>query len=51
VTDDFLAYAWPLIGEDWASVPVVNGRQRHARFERIFADQKLPAYTLQAHRP
>ena len=50
VTDEFLAYAQPLIGEDWASVPVVNGRQRFARFDPIFADKKLPDYQLQALR-
>ncbi len=50
VTDDFLAYAKPLISEDWASVPVVNGRQRFARLKRIFAEKKLPEYTLQAAR-
>ncbi|MFO7975726.1 MAG: diphosphate--fructose-6-phosphate 1-phosphotransferase [Candidatus Hydrogenedentota bacterium] len=50
VTDEFVAYARPLVGEDWASVPVVNGRQRFARFKRIFAEKKLPEYTLQALR-
>jgi 6-phosphofructokinase 1 len=50
VTDDFVAYAQPLVGEDWASVPVVNGRQRFARFKPIFADKKLPEYTLQTLR-
>jgi 6-phosphofructokinase 1 len=50
VTDDFVAYAQPLVGEDWASVPVVNGRQRFTRFKPAFAGKKLPAYTLQALR-
>jgi 6-phosphofructokinase 1 len=50
VTDDFLRYAKPLIGEDWASVPVVNGRQRFARFKPLFAEKKLPQYTLQGQR-
>ncbi len=50
VTDDFVGYARPLVGEDWASVPVVNGRQRFTQFKRIFADKKLPAYQLQALR-
>ena len=48
VTDDFVRYAKPLIGEDWASVPVVNGRQRFTQFKPIFADKKLPVYTLEA---
>jgi len=50
VTDDFVRYAKPLVGEDWASVPVINGRQRFARLQPIFADKKLPAYVLQALR-
>ncbi len=50
VTDEFIAYAKPLIGEDWASVPVVNGRQRFTRFKRVFADKKLPEYLLQTLR-
>lgn len=48
VTDEFIRYAKPLIGEDWASVPIVNGRQRFTQFKPIFAEKKLPAYTLQA---
>lgn len=50
VTDDFVRYAKPLIGEDWASVPVVNGRQRFTRFRPVFAERKLPGYELQALR-
>lgn len=50
VTDDFLKYATPLIGEDWASVPIINGRQRFTRFAPKFAEKKLPAYELQAGR-
>ncbi len=50
VTDEFLAYAQPLIGEDWASVPIVNGRQRYTRFRSVFADRKCAAYVPQALR-
>jgi 6-phosphofructokinase 1 len=50
VTDDFVHYARPLIGDDWPSVPLVDGIQRFARIERIFAPQKLPAYVPQAWR-
>lgn len=46
VTDEFVRYAQPLIGEDWASVPVINGRQRHTRFKPVFADKKLEDYSL-----
>lgn len=50
VTDAFVEYARPLIGEDWPSVPLVNGRQRFARLQPLFADKKLPAYELEAVR-
>ena len=50
VTDDFVKYARPLIGEDWVSVPVINGLQRFARFKKIFADKKLPEYTPQTYK-
>jgi len=50
VTDDFVTYARPLIGEDWPSVPLVGGLQRFARFEQVFAEQKLSSYVPQAYR-
>jgi len=50
VTDDFVRYARPLIGDDWPSVPLVNGRIRLARLAPKFADQKLPKYVPQADR-
>jgi len=50
VTDDFVAYARPLIGEDWPSVPLINGRQRFARLKPVFAEKKLPEYVPQAYR-
>ncbi len=50
VTDAFVRYARPLIGEHWPTVPLVNGRQRFTRFAPIFAEQKLPPYTPQAYR-
>ncbi len=50
VTDEFIAYARPLIGDNWPTIPLVNGLQRFARFERIMADQKLPTYVPQAYR-
>ncbi|MGE5648379.1 MAG: diphosphate--fructose-6-phosphate 1-phosphotransferase [Acidobacteriota bacterium] len=49
VTDDFIRYARPLIGDDWVSVPLVNGLQRFARLKPLFADKKLPAYVPQAY--
>jgi len=50
VTDEFVAYARPLIGEDWVSVPLVDGRQRFARLGPIFAAKRCPDYVPQAHR-
>jgi 6-phosphofructokinase 1 len=50
VTDDFVRYARPLIGDDWPAVPLVDGRQRFARLKPAFAEKKLPAYVLQAYR-
>lgn len=50
VTDEFVKYARPLIGDDAVSVPMIDGRFRFARLESIFADKKLPAYEPQADR-
>jgi 6-phosphofructokinase 1 len=50
VTDDFLAYARPLIGGEWVQVPLEDGLQRFARFEPTFAEKKCKAYVPQAHR-
>ncbi len=50
VTDDFVRYARPLIGDGWPAVPLVDGRQRFARLEPIFAAQNLEPYLPQAYR-
>ncbi len=50
VTDEFVRYARPLIGDDWPSVPLVGGLQRFARLKPIFAEKRLPAYVPQAYR-
>ena len=50
VTDDFVRYARPLIGDDWPSVPLVGGLQRFARLKMVFAEKRLPAYVSQAYR-
>jgi 6-phosphofructokinase len=44
VTDDFISYARPLIGDVWPDIPLVNGLQRFARFEPHFAEKRCPAY-------
>jgi ATP-dependent phosphofructokinase / diphosphate-dependent phosphofructokinase len=50
VTDDFVRYASPLIGDDWVSVPMIGGLQRFARLKPVFAEKRLPEYLPQAHR-
>jgi ATP-dependent phosphofructokinase / diphosphate-dependent phosphofructokinase len=50
VTDDFVKYARPLIGDDMVTLPVLNGRLRFARLKPIFANQKLPKYVPQGDR-
>jgi 6-phosphofructokinase 1 len=49
VTDDFVRYARPLIGDDWPSVPLVGGLERFARLKPIFAEKRLPAYVPWAY--
>jgi len=44
VTDDFIKYAMPLIGNNWPEIKIENGLQRFARLERKFVEKKLPAY-------
>lgn len=50
VTDEFVDYAWPLIGTDSVSIPLTDGRPRLAQLQPMFADQKLESYTPQADR-
>ena len=50
VTDEFVAYAKPLIGTEWPEIPLVDGLQRFTRFEPLLAEKKLKAYTPQGHR-
>ena len=50
VTDDFVRYAQPLVGEDMLSLPVIAGRQRMSRFAPLFVASKLPSYVPQAAR-
>jgi 6-phosphofructokinase 1 len=50
VTDDFVRYAQPLVGEDMVTLPLVSGRQRLARLQPLYAAQKLPPYVPQTDR-
>jgi 6-phosphofructokinase 1 len=44
VSDEFVRYARPLIGEDWPEIPIENGLQRFTRLRIRFIDKKLPEY-------
>lgn len=44
VTDDFIRYARPLIGDTWPAIRLENGLQRFARITRQLIAKKLPAY-------
>lgn len=50
VTDDFVRYLKPLLGEDMVSLPMIDGRQRLTKFKPIYAEQKLPKYVPQGDR-
>jgi len=50
VTDDFVRYAQPLIGENWPDVPLVSGLQRFARFKPAFAERKCGDYVPEVYR-
>ena len=50
VTDEFVRYAQPLVGAGWPDVRLVDGRQRFARFQPVFAEKKLSAYQPEAYR-
>lgn len=44
VTDEFVKYARPLIGEEWVNVPLEKGIMRFTKFKNIFAEKKLKEY-------
>lgn len=45
VTDEFIRYAKPLIGDSMPEIELENGLQRFARIKPIFIEKKLPDYT------
>jgi 6-phosphofructokinase 1 len=49
VTDAFVKYARPLLGEAWPAIPIENGLQRFARLKPVFAERKCPEYVPQAY--
>ena len=50
VTDDFIKYVRPLIGDDWVKVPLIDGRMRFTKFKPIFVEKKCSEYTPQAYK-
>jgi 6-phosphofructokinase len=50
VSDEFVRYARPLIGDGWPAIPLLDGRQRFARLQPLFSEKKLPVYVPQAAR-
>jgi len=44
VTDDFIRYAMPLVGEEWVKVPLENGRPRFSRLNIEFEQKKCREY-------
>ena len=50
VTDEFLRYARPLIGEIGPSLPLIGGLQRFARLKPLFAEKKCPVYIPSEYR-
>ena len=49
VTDDFVRYAKPLIGDRWPEIPLENGIQRFARFRPLFAEKKCGDYVPEGY--
>ncbi|MDA7978652.1 MAG: diphosphate--fructose-6-phosphate 1-phosphotransferase [Pirellulales bacterium] len=50
VTDAFLEYAKPLVGEEMQQLPLEGGRIRLARLTPVFAEKRLEPYEPQANR-
>ena len=50
VTDDFVKYCKPLVGQEMLTLPMIDGRQRLTRFAPLYAEKKLDAYVPQADR-
>jgi 6-phosphofructokinase 1 len=50
VTDDFIRYASPLVGERWMNVPLENSRPRFTRLDMDRVDKKCKSYVPQQFR-
>ena len=49
LTDEFIDYAHPLIGNEWVRIPLINGLQRFTRFKPVYAEKKLDKYIPEAY--
>jgi len=50
VTDDFIRYAQPLLGDGWPDMPMEHGQQRFARLDMTLLPPQAEAYTPVKHR-
>jgi 6-phosphofructokinase 1 len=50
VTDDFIRYAQPLIGDGWPEIPVENGLQRFSRLNQQLVEKRAKPYIPFKHR-
>ena len=50
VTDEFIRYAQPLIGDGWPEIPVENGLQRFARLNQQLISKRATPYIPFKHR-
>lgn len=50
VTDEFVRYAQPLLGEDFVLPPLAHGKLRFAHLQPLFAEKQLPPYVPSALR-
>ncbi len=49
VTDAFVAYARPLIGDGWPQIPIEKGLQRFARLQMHFSEKRCDVYVPARH--
>jgi len=49
VTDEFVRYARPLIGDSWPTIPLIDGLQRFARIAPVFVEKRLAPYEPEAY--
>lgn len=50
VTDDFVRYAQPLLGDGWPEIPIENGLQRFARLNQALIPKRVKPYIPFKHR-